>query len=147
MQEQNYHTSITVDAPAHEAFTGINDVTKWWNQNHEGDSQKPGDEFTARFGVVHVSTQKLIEVIPDKKIVWLVTDSNLNFITNKQEWNNTKIIFEITEKDGKTKIDFTHLGLVREIECYNSCTKGWDHFIKGSLYKLLTEGKGTPGPF
>jgi hypothetical protein len=35
--------------------------------------------------------------------------------------------------------------LVPEVECYNACTGGWDHYLKGSLLKLLTEGKGMPG--
>lgn len=91
-----------------------------------------------------MSKQKLAEVIPDKKVVWLVTDSKLSFITDKDEWTNTKIVFAIAEKDGKTEMDFTHVGLVPQAECYSSCTKGWDYYIKGSLFKLLTEGKGTP---
>lgn len=144
MEKQNYHTSITVDATAHKAFKSINSVTKWWTENLEGSSQKPGDEFAVRFGDVHMSKQKLIEVIPDKKIVWLVTDSKLNFIEDKQEWTNTKISFELSNNDNKTQIDFTHFGLVPEVECYKSCIKGWDYYI-GSLFKLLTEGKGTPG--
>jgi hypothetical protein len=37
-----------------------------------------------------------------------------------------------------------HIGLVPEIECYTSCVKGWDQYVKGSLFKLLTEGKGLP---
>ena len=145
MNEQDYHIRIAVDATAHEAFESINSVSKWWTENLEGSSQKPGDEFTVRFGDVHMSKQKLVEVIPNKKVVWLVTDSKLNFVEDKQEWTNTKILFEIAEQDGKTQINFSHLGLVPQVECYNSCSNAWGQYIKGSLFKLLTEGKGTPG--
>lgn len=144
MQEQHYHITLTVDTPAQQVFESINSVTKWWTENLEGSSQNLDEEFTVRFGEVHMSKQKLVEVVPDKKVVWLVTDSKLNFITDQDEWTNTTIVFEIAKKDGKTEIDFTHIGLVPEVECYNSCTKGWDYYIKGSLFKLLTEGKGTP---
>lgn len=144
MKKQDYKVSITVDATAQEAFKSINSVSKWWTEHLEGSSQKLNDEFTVRFDEVHVSTQKLVELIPDKKIVWLVTESKLNFVEDKHEWNDTKISFEIAEKDGKTQIDFTHIGLVPEIECYNGCSNAWGHYIKGSLFKLLTEGKGTP---
>ncbi|GEO07830.1 SRPBCC domain-containing protein [Segetibacter aerophilus] len=145
MQEQDFHTSITVDATAHEAFECINNVTEWWTKNLEGSSQKTGDEFTVRFGDVHYSKQKLVEVVPGEKVVWLVTDSKLNFIKDKQEWTNTKISFEISRENDKTRIDFRHIGLVPEIECFNNCTKAWDRYIKGSLLPLLVEGKGTPG--
>ena len=39
----------------------------------------------------------------------------------------------------------THVGLVPGIECYEDCEKGWDFYIKESLFKFLTEGKGLPG--
>ncbi len=145
MKEQNYTASITVDVTPHEVFKSINDVATWWTDDLEGSSQKLNDEFTVHFGDVHVSTQKLFEVIPDKKVVWLVTDSKLNFVKDKQEWKNTKISFELSYQDNKTTIHFTHVGLAPHVECYNSCSKGWDYFIKGSLFKLLTEGKGNPG--
>ena len=145
MKEENYHTSIAVDATAHEAFKSINSVSKWWTENLEGSSEQLNDEFTVRFGDIHFSKQKLVEVIPDKKVVWLVTDSKLNFVEDKQEWTNTKILFEIAEQDGTTQINFTHIGLVPQVECYNSCSNAWGQYIKGSLFKLLTEGKGTPG--
>ena len=145
MKKQDYKATLTVDATPKEVFKKINSVTKWWTDELEGDSQKIGDEFTVRFGDVHVSTQKLIEVIPDKKVVWLVTKSNLNFIKKKDEWTNTTISFDISTHNNKTQIQFTHTGLVPEVECSKSCTEGWDYFIKGSLFKLLTEGKGTPG--
>jgi activator of Hsp90 ATPase-like protein len=145
MKKQDYTAIIAVNATPQKAFNAINSVTKWWTDDLQGSSQKPGDEFTVTFGDMHVSTQKLIEVIPDKKVVWLVTYSKLSFIEDKGEWTNTKISFEIIDNDNKTEIHFTHYGLVPEAECYNSCTKGWDYFIKGSLFKLLTQGKGTPG--
>ncbi|MBC7888717.1 MAG: SRPBCC domain-containing protein [Ferruginibacter sp.] len=145
MNKQDYTVSITVNATAQKAFESINNVSKWWTENLEGSSQKLDDEFTVRFDDVHVSKQKLVEIIPDKKVVWLVTDSKLNFIEDEKEWTNTKISFEIMNQDNKTQINFTHFGLVPEVECYKDCSKGWDYYIKGSLFKLLNEGKGTPG--
>ena len=144
MKEQDYHISITVDATAHEAFNCINSVTKWWTENLEGSSQKLDDEFIVRFGDVHYSRQKLVEVVPDKKVVWLVTDSKLNFIEDKQEWTNTKITFEISTQNDKTKIHFTHIGLVPEIECFDACSNAWSQYIHQSLWRLVTTGKGQP---
>ena len=146
MKEKNFTVSITVDATPHEAFRKINSAIQWWTENLEGSSQKLNDEFTVRFDDVHVSKQKLVEVIPDKKVVWLVTDSKLNFVKNQQEWNNTRISFDIAEKDGKTLIRFTHIGLVPEVECFNGCSNAWGLYIKGSLFKLIMNGKGTPEP-
>lgn len=145
MKNQDYNTSISVSASPREVFKNINQVTKWWTDDLEGSSQTLNDEFTVRFGDVHVSKQKLVELVPDKKVVWLVLDSNLNFIKDRQEWKNTIISFEIARQGNKTKIHFTHFGLLPQVECYNSCSRGWDYYIKGSLFKLLTEGKGTPG--
>jgi hypothetical protein len=145
MKKQDYTATITVDASLQETFREINNVTKWWTDELKGSSQKLNDEFIVQFGDVHMSTQKLIEFLPDEKVVWLVTDSQLNFIKDKKEWTNTKISFELSRQADKTQIHFTHIGLIPEVECFKSCTRGWDYFIKGSLFKLLTEGKGTPG--
>lgn len=145
MKIQDYTTTLTIDLPAKEVFDNINNVTKWWTGDLEGYSHKQGDEFTVRFGDIHVSTQKIVEIIPDKKVVWLVTGSNLNFIKDKGEWTNTKISFELAGEGNTTQLVFTHTGLTPEVECYKNCTMGWDHFIKGSLFRLLTEGRGTPG--
>ncbi len=145
MKQQDYTAGIIVDVSAQEAYDNINDVAKWWTEDLKGSSQKLNDEFTVRFGDVHVSTQKIVELIPGEKVAWLVTGSKLNFIKDKSEWTNTKIVFEISNKGKKTQIIFTHVGLIPDIECFNSCTKGWDYYFKGSLFKLLTEGKGTPG--
>lgn len=143
MKGQNYHTVITVNATAQESFKCINNVTKWWTENFKGRSHELNDDFTVQFEDIHKSTQKLLELIPNQKVVWLVTESKLNFIEDKDEWTNTKIVFEIIPQGNQTQIHFTHIGLVPNAECYGNCVKAWDHYIK-SLFKLITEGKGTP---
>ena len=144
MKNIDYTSTLHVDASAREVFNAINNVTAWWTENLDGHSQKLHDIFTVRFGDMHISTQKLIDVIPDHKITWLVTDSTLTFIKNKNEWTNTTISFEITTDENKTQVVFTHYGLVPETECYKDCIKGWDYCIHGSLRSFLTEGKGKP---
>jgi len=49
-----------------------------------GKSQIVDDSFTVRFGDVYI-THKLEELIPGKKVLWQVTDSNV------EEWINTRI--------------------------------------------------------
>jgi hypothetical protein len=144
MENQDYHVSITVKATPHEAFKSINSVTKWWTEHLEGSSQKLNDEFTVRFGDAHMSTQKLVEVIPDKKVVWLVTDSKLTFVKDQEEWTGTKIVFDISTQGDKTKIDFTHVGLVPSVPCYGGCSGAWGEYIEGSLFRLITKGQGMP---
>jgi hypothetical protein len=87
MNHKDYQTSIIVNVNAKEAQGAINKVSEWWTKEaagvkteFEGQSTKLNDEFVLRHGENHYSKQKLIEVIPDKKVVWFVTDSKLNWI-------------------------------------------------------------------
>lgn len=143
MNNQNYTVAIEVDKSPKEVFNHINQVSKWWSKDFEGSSFKLNDEFVICHPDRHYSIQKLTEVMPDKKIVWLVTDSNLNWITGDQhEWTNTKMIFEITAKRDKTLIHFTHEGLLPEKECYSMCEQGWNLVIKDRLFNFIANGKG-----
>jgi len=74
-------------------------------------------------------------------VVWLITDSKLNFIKDKNEWTGTKISFEIARKGDKTEIRFTHFGLVPDIECYDDCSNAWSSYINNSLRKFITKDK------
>ena len=140
---QDYLSNITVNATAKESFDKISRVGEWWSKSFKGKSQRPGDTFSVRFGETSVDF-KIDEVIPDKKIVWEVTGCNLHWIENKTEWKGTKIAWEVSSENSKTKISMTHVGLVPGVECYNDCKIGWNFHIQESLFKLLTENKGLP---
>lgn len=142
METKNYSTTISVNNSAKEVFNAINNVRGWWQGEITGSTDKLNDEFSYRMEDIHFSKQKLVEVVSNEKIVWLVTDSKLNFTKDKSEWTGTKIIFEIAELNKKTQLRFTHLGLVPAFECYGGCSGGWEKLIKESLFSLITTGKG-----
>ena len=140
---QDFSYSLSVKASAKDALKKISEVDKWWAKNFKGKAAKLNDEFSVHFGDTFVDF-KISEVIPEKKIVWLVTDCNLDWIKDKKEWKGTECIWNLTEKDGKTQIDFVHKGLTPEVECYKDCKTGWTGHLKNSLQKLIDEGKGFP---
>ncbi|HOZ87136.1 MAG TPA: SRPBCC domain-containing protein [Bacteroidia bacterium] len=142
MKTKDYTLKILVKQSPKEVFEAINKVRGWWQGEFDGSSNKLNDEFSYRMADIHFSKQKVVELIPNEKIVWLVTESKLNFIDHKNEWTGTKIIFEISQINNKTQIKFTHQGLVPQVECYDACANAWDMLVKESLLSLITSGKG-----
>ena len=143
MKKQDYMTTIRVRATANNAFKSINNVAAWWTENIEGSSEKLNDVFTVYFGETFVA-MKIVESVPDKRVVWHVTDCDLHWLADKKEWKDTRIVFEISTEGDSARIQFTHVGLTPQVECYDNCVKGWDRYIQGSLAKLIAEGKGVP---
>jgi len=141
MQATDFTTSINVDNTPIEVFNAINKPENWWSGDFEGDTENLNDEFTYQYGDMHYSKQRVVESIPGEKVIWLVTDSRLNFIEDKEEWTGTKIIFEISNAADKTQLTFTHTGINPEVECYDACSTAWGQLIQQSLYNYITTGK------
>lgn len=141
MKTQDLTFTLIVDQTPEVVFNAVNNVRGWWSETLEGDSEKLNDEFIYRYQDMHYSKQRLVEVVLNQKVVWLVLDSYLSFIEDKTEWTGTKISFEITREQDKTQLLFTHHGLNPEVECYNACFDGWSHYIKGSLVELIAKGE------
>ena len=144
MANQDFATTLFVAQTPEEVFEAIRNVRGWWSETVEGDTKDTGDEFVYQHKDLHYSKQKLVEVAPNKKIVWLVTDSRLTFTKKQSEWTGTQINFEIREKNGGTEICFTHIGLLPSCECFDACSNGWSYYLYQSLLPLIPTGKGMP---
>ena len=142
MKRQDFTTTLVVDNTPKEVFNAIINPQNWWPGEVKGSSEKLNDEFEYRYKEFHFSRQRVVEMIPDKKVVWLVTESKINYAEDKREWTDTKIIFEISEQDNKTQLRFTHLGLVPEIECFDSCSNSWSQIVQQGLFSLIATGEG-----
>jgi len=146
MIKETFTTSFSVDQSAQQAFDAINNVREWWSGEIEGDTNKLGAEFTYRYKDVHYSKQKIKDLVSGKKVVWQVVDSRLSF-RKENEWTGTTIVFDVSQKDGKTEVRFTHIGLVPAFQCYGDCSGAWGVLINENLRKLIATGRAQPDAF
>jgi len=144
VNDRDFTAIITVARSPKEVFDAINNVRGWWSGEIDGSTDKLGAEFKYKYRDIHLSSQKITELVPGKKVVWHVLDSRLNFVEDKTEWNGTDIVFDIAKKDDKTELRFTHVGLVPALACYGDCSDAWGYYIKDRLKRLITTGKGQP---
>lgn len=144
MSAQDFTTTIVLDQSPENVFKAIQNVRGWWSEEVEGKTADLNDEFNYHYEDIHRCKIKLTEVTPNKKMVWLIQENYFSFTQDDTEWTNTKAVFEISTENNKTKLVFTHQGLVPDYECYEVCKSGWTNYIQNSLQKLITTGKGEP---
>jgi len=146
MDSQYFTTTFEVAATPQEVFTAINNVRGWWSENIEGDTNTLQSEFLYHYQDVHRCRIKIIELHPNKRVVWHVLENHFKFTKDETEWKDTYVVFDILEKAGKTQVQFTHQGLVPTYECFKICQDAWTYYIQGSLKDLIVEGRGNPTP-
>jgi len=143
MKNNNFSSTFSAKIDASEAIKKISQVPEWWGITFAGHSEKQHDKFTVKMSGDSFFEMTVEELVPGKKVVWLVTDCNMPWFADKKEWANTRLIFDLVENNGITELTFTHEGLTPDVECYNDCESGWTHWIKTSLFSYFTTGKGV----
>ncbi len=144
MANQSFTTSFTVAQSPEQVFAAITNPQRWWGEGIVGETSKVGDVFNYRHGKIHLSKQTIAELVPNKKLVWKISESQLNFVSHKSEWDGTEVIFEIAKKGDKTELKVTHSGLVPQFECFEACSGGWSFYLGKSLKSLIETGRGEP---
>jgi len=147
MKDPNLTITLRVGQTPQEVFKAISNVRGWWSEQIDGHTDELNAEFTYHYKDVHRCKMKIIEFVPGKRVVWLVLENYFDFTKDKTEWKGTKVVFEISKKDGKTELVFTHVGLVPAYECYQICSDAWGNYIGTSLKSLIETGKGQPNPY
>ena len=145
LEEQNFQYRISVNAAPEKVFESLTKkIPFWWTEMFEGESDNEGESFTVRFGPAVFKTMRVEKLIRNKKVVWFVTDTLIDIpeLTNKTEWLNTSIVWDLSPDNMNTQIRVTHIGLNPHIECYGICSAGWRQFCD-SLKAYLEKGIGT----
>lgn len=134
MTSKNFEYHFTSSKDKKELFEYLKDPTNWWmgkfEETIDGKSERVNDEFNfLAGGGMHNSTQRLVELIPNKKIVWLVTQATLTFVNKTDEWVGTQFYFELSDNGPQTEVTFVHQGLNPSFECYDGCSSGWTQYL------------------
>lgn len=134
MKNQNYTVTIEVVKSPNDVFNHVINLSKWWPEEFVGESVKLNSEFVFRSGDTHYSKNKVVEFVPNKKVVWLATESIRK--TDNYDWTGTKFIFELTPKGDNTLLKFTYDGFILENE-YDRLVQICDMVIKEMLYNFI----------
>jgi hypothetical protein len=139
----NFEFNVAVSAEL--AYAAISNVKGWWIRETEGPTSALGDSFTVNFNKEGAFVRFTVtEAKPGSRYVWHVEDCFLPWFADKTEWNGTDVIFDIAATKGGSSVAMMHRGLTPEVECYTMCNAGWEGHVMKSLYKLISEGAGTP---
>ena len=134
----NYTVAMELAKSSDDVFDHLIDLSKWWPEEFEGESIKLNTEFVFRTGDAHYSKNKVVEFVPNKKVVWVTTESIRE--TDNFDWTGTKFIFELTPQGDNTSLKFTYDGVVLENES-DRLAQICDMTIKEMFYNFITGGQ------
>ena len=121
----------------YKALTAREGLSAWWTTNTQGESKADG-VLLFRFGDRGGFDMKVLELQPDKRVLWQVVDG-------PQEWIGTRISFDLRQEGDWTLVFFKHQGWKEPVEFMSHCSTKWGVFLL-SLKSLLETGKGAPYP-
>ena len=145
MLKRIYSNQISINVKPELVFKAITkEIDKWWTEL-SNKINKVGDQLIVHFEDSTFWKIDVIEFIPNSSIEWYVESANHNLenLSRKDEWEMTRIKWEINENENGSTLTLIHDGLIPNLECYNICKAGWNYFL-GSLKDYLESGKGRP---
>jgi uncharacterized protein YndB with AHSA1/START domain len=137
-----FRKELDLAAPAprvFDALTSLEGLSGWWASTAQG-SALAGGQFTLRFAGLdeHITMRVDIAEQPGS-VAWTCLEH-----TGLPDWEGTEIFFDCEDRGaGLTFLSFRHVGLVPELECYQQCHAGWEHFLD-SLRSFVERGRGDP---
>lgn len=120
-----------------EALTASSGIAGWWAKSNRLWTENGEQFLSLDFGQVR-KLMKVQETNPPFELTWHILECTLH------EWPGTQIIFKIMPtSDRGSAIKLEHRGLTPQLECFESCSLGWEYFM-ASLKRYIETGEGTP---
>lgn len=133
-----YSVELEISKSPVEVFNQLIDLAKWWPEDFEGEDVRLYSEFILTIGDSHYSKNKVIEFVPNQKLIWLTTESNRKL--DNYDWTGTKMIFELDPKGDGTELKFTYDGVVPEDEL-ERLKQICDLCVKEMFYNYVERGE------
>lgn len=126
---------IVIEAPAAKVFPLVATGTgfkEWWAADVTKSVTTVELGFFKRNTVYRLQLARVLEPLAAE---WRCTSG--------QEWDGTRIVFDLKEDKGKTTVRFTHADWKAETDYFVSCNTTWGELM--FRLKAAAEGK-PPGP-
>lgn len=138
--DQDYQMDLTFTAPPEavvDALITLPGLGAWWTEAVTGSGEQ-GGELRFSFGDT-VPTIMRVDVATASLVQWTCLGYD-----HLPEWAGTTITFALcATTGGGTTLAFRHHGLTPQLDCFEMCRNGWDHFLP-SLRSYADTGHGSP---
>lgn len=119
------------------ALTTLDGLAGWWTSDTTGDPNV-GGTILFRFGDRGRIEMKVVELVPNRRVLWQVTGG-------PQDWIGSKVSFDLSQDGDHTAILFKHAGWAAPSEFMHACSTKWAMFLM-SMKSLFESGKGAAYP-
>jgi len=138
---ENIANEVKIDAvpsKVYDALSTEEGYRGWWTKDCDVDP-RPGGEAEFRFNEGQVAMRFRFDALDPESGVRMTCIGH----KNNDEWQGTKLRFDLAPQDGGTHVRFRHDGWDRKSDCYEQCVQGWAHFMT-SLKGYVETGTGAP---
>lgn len=114
-----------------EAFCTPAGLDSWWTLKSAG-KPEAGNVYTFYFGPLYDWRAEVIHLVPHLELTWKITQT-------MEDWKDTNVGFDLTEKEGSTYVHFFHSGWAQANEHFGITNYCWGQLLNG-LKKYVEEG-------
>jgi uncharacterized protein YndB with AHSA1/START domain len=129
---------FAIKASARRVFDAVSTpfgLDSWWTKTCTG-TPSEGAEYALGFGPDYDWHSVVTQCIPDSAFEIRLTKAD-------SDWQDSRVAFELTEKDGSTTVKFQHMGWPEPNEHYWISCLCWTRYL--DLLKLYVEtGETVP---
>lgn len=140
--DEGYAAEIAIAAPMCNVFEAIatdEGLSRWWASSATGSGPAGATIVLGFSGLKETITFRIDSETYPTSVTWTCLRH-----TGLPDWDGTTVVFEMAEPaSDSTVLSFRHIGLVSDLDCYDQCHAGWDHFL-ASLRSYSESGIGTP---
>lgn len=132
--------AISIAASAEDVFEAVSTregFARWWTSNVETEATEEGERFVFGFDEGAVQARfRVEERDPPRQL-------ELACLGGIEDWEGTRLVFEVEPIEGGTLVRFDHAGWTTEDWYFRQCNSTWGHLMY-HLKRACEEGVEAP---